>query len=176
MNEIWISAGVAAAVTLAIEYLAKPTLEARKDRILHAWRNVRHLRASVQHLYRSVIYLSSEPIWQSSRDLVEAELNKCDELNERITDLTVEAIAKVPEGIPERLISCIGFVKGATLRVRQGLTGDEPVAHHIERFRQIEPILEACVKYFDLPRRRLLARAQALRAIDDAREAFARAE
>ena len=176
MSEIWVSAAVAAAVTLVIEYVAKPTLEARKDRILHAWRNVRHLRASVQHLYRSVIYLSSEPIWQSSRNLVEAELDKCDELNERITDLTVEAIAKVPEGLPERLISCTGFVKGATLRVRQGLDGEEPTAHHVERFRQIEPIVEACVKYFDVPHRRIFARARALRAIDDAREAFAQAD
>lgn len=176
MGEIWVPAAVAAAVTLVIEYVAKPSLEARKDRILHAWRNVRRLRASIQHLYRSVIYLSSEPIWESSRSLVEAELDKCDELNERITDLTVEAIAKVPDGLPERLISCTGFVKGATLRVRQGLDGEEPIAHHIVRFRQVEPVLEACVKYFDVPRRRLFAKARALRAIDDAREAFAQTD
>lgn len=176
MNEILVPAAVAAAVTLVIEYVAKPSLEARKDRILHAWRNVRRLRASVHHLYRSVIYLSSEPIWQSSLDLIEAELDKCDELNERITDLTVEAVAKVPHGLPERLVSCTGFVKGATLRVRQGIVSEEPVAHHIERFRQVEPILEACVKYLDVPRRRLIKRARALQAIDDAREAFASAD
>lgn len=176
MEDIWVPAVVAAAVTLAIEYVAKPSLEARKDRILDAWRGVRHLRASVQHLYRSVIYLSSEPIWQSSLGLVEAELDKCDELNERITDLSVEVIAKAPEGLPERLISCTGFVKGATLRVRQGLENEEPIANHIERFQQVEPILEACVKYFDVPRRRFFARARAVQAIDDARQAFARGE
>jgi hypothetical protein len=176
MNEIWTSAAVAAAVTLLIEYAAKPTLDARKDRTLHAQRNVRRLRASVQHLYRSVIYLSSEPVWESSRSLVETELDKCDELNERITDLTVEAIAKIPTSLPERLISCTGFVKGATLRVRHGLDGDEPIDHHIERFRQVEPVVEACVKYFDVPQRRFFARAHAVRAIDDARETFASAD
>lgn len=172
MEAVWVSAGVAAAVTLAIEYLAKPSLEARKDRILAAWRNVRQLQACVQHLYRSVIYLRSEPIWQGSLELVEAELDKCDSLNERITDLTVEAMPKIPRGLPERLIATTGFVKGATLRVRQGLADAEPPEHHIERFRQVEPVVEACVQYFDVPRRKGLARQRAMDAIDTARECF----
>jgi hypothetical protein len=173
METVWVSAGVAAAVTLAIEYLAKPSLEARKDRILEAWRNARRLRASVQHLYRSVIYLCSEPVWQGGLELVEAELDKCDTLNERITDLTVEAMHKIPQGLPERLIAATAFVKGATLRVRQGLGGAEPVEHHIERFRQVEPVIESCVQYFDVPRRRILERRRALSAIDTARARFA---
>ena len=173
MEAVWVSAGVAAAVTLAIEYMAKPSLEARKDRILAAWRNVRHVRAGVQHLYRSVIYLCSEPVWQGSLEIVEAELDKCDSLNERITDLTVEAMPKMPQGLPERLIASTGFVKGATLRVRQGLGDAEPVEHHIERFRQVEPVIEACVQYFDVPRRKIFARQRAMDAIDTARERFA---
>ena len=98
MNDLWVSAAVAAAVTLVIEYVAKPGLEARKDRILDSARNLRRLRGTVQHLYRSVIYLSAGPIWEGSLGLVRAELDKCDELNERLTDLTVEAIGRIPKG------------------------------------------------------------------------------
>lgn len=173
MSEVWISAGVAAMVTLAIEYLAKPNMDARKDRILAASRSARELRTTIHHLYRSIINLTSDPIWEAGSDFAATELVKCDSLNEKVTDLTIESIGRLPSGLPEQLGGATGIVKGALLRVRQELDCETPVAHHVIRLKEVEPVIEQCVRFFDLPRWRVLERLRAKEAIREAREAFA---
>lgn len=64
MREVVIPALVAAIVTLGIEFFAKPSLEARKERITERFRGQRearrHFRALAFELGRVLVYLDSE--------------------------------------------------------------------------------------------------------------------
>ncbi|MEU4672536.1 hypothetical protein AB0F91_32300 [Amycolatopsis sp. NPDC023774] len=68
-----ISAGTAAAVALLIEYLAKPSLEARKDRILEQGRVRRDVRARILSLGMRVSGLAPRMAGDRSPDIERVE-------------------------------------------------------------------------------------------------------
>ncbi|WP_336159921.1 hypothetical protein [Amycolatopsis sp. VC5-11] len=79
MNPVFISALIsvitATVVTLAIEFVAKPRLEARKDRIVSAHRDARTLRASLAELghqlfdVRMTIRSGKPPVSERAKEL-----------------------------------------------------------------------------------------------------------
>jgi hypothetical protein len=79
-TEVWVSALVAVVVTLAIEYAAKPHLEARKERILNAARERREAETLVQlgwHNYGMLLdLLDTQPATPRDRDLTRNETRR----------------------------------------------------------------------------------------------------
>jgi hypothetical protein len=130
------SAGVALATTLLVEYLAKPGLEARKDRILE---DRREQRTAVKDIKRAArlgdllyVYCSEgKPQGTGNRKkklagMLRAEVNK---IAAEIADLvrSVHEVIEVPEWMGDEWTDATSHTMGYSIRISAGdnLSDDE---------------------------------------------------
>ncbi len=130
------SAGVALVTTLLVEYLAKPWLEARKERILEDRRQqrtaVRDIRRAAQ--LGEILYINcseGKPQGRGDRKRKRAAL-----LREELNTIAAEleglvkgswGIMEVPEWMCDEWIDATAYVRGYSARIRVGdsLSDDE---------------------------------------------------
>ena len=112
VTTVLVSALVAAIVTLMIEYLAKPTLEVRKERILlrhrQSWELLRALRVLITHLRWRLLALRATP---HSAGLAEAMKSLSAEL-EAVGDIAISTWNEFPAEIQDLFVSAQAFYKG----------------------------------------------------------------
>jgi hypothetical protein len=157
----WIAAATAAAVTLLVEYAAKPWLEVRKARILDETRAFREVQAAFRRIDGLLQSSQNAKLVQWAPGPVAEDLSQA---HDAIRQLRVDLAHTRPGRIPVPAMDLLTFVTSAfdaccgygVAAIQQGL----PVEAQLERM-HIEPELwdafYAVGSYLHTPRYRLVS-------------------
>jgi hypothetical protein len=151
MTDLLTSASVAAAVTLVIEYSAKPRLEARKDRILERERSKRRAAQLLLEVTQIAGQLGYRD--ESARDpeMRRKLAEHATQLRQRLVQISNELVSltpafalELPEAVRTSLALAMGHIKGAAIssklnaEVADELTAvASPVADYLAAYRLI---------------------------------------
>jgi hypothetical protein len=124
-TSILASAGVAVLTTLLVEYLAKPGLEARKERILEDRRQKRHALGDIRRVAGLGEFLHaccSEGDWRGKTKRAATLREEIYKLAVEMDDLMKSAygVMGVPEWMDEEWSDAAATVSGFSIRIRAG--------------------------------------------------------
>jgi hypothetical protein len=108
-SKVLVPAIVAAVVTLLIEYLAKPRLEARKERLLERARDKRSLIRVLSLLSISIAALSDVNAVSAVPAFVHAELQRATEYIQQARESSVTVLPRLPEPLRSLIARACGF-------------------------------------------------------------------
>jgi hypothetical protein len=166
---VLVSALVAAVVTLGIEYFAKPSLEARKDRIVERARRRRTIEANLRAL--GFRYGQLEAMLKEPGPRLELATDEVHAAIRSHTDALVKAIADGGGELTDEETRGLSDLTAAWATYLHLHDDDEPVNGRVRFLERIEPVDEALHNAFfergPFARRRALRR---LREIATSRE------
>ncbi len=165
-DSVVVPALVAGIVALGIEYVAKPRLEVRKDRLLHRAQAARVLAESLAGMLAMEATLRSEELFAAASTLLERELNRLEELVEQGRVSLVAAALHLPDEVRAAAAAMLGEVRGRVERVRLASDVDAPdaaedVAALADSINKLAPLVD----YLYLPGWRIVRRGKALAAL-----------
>lgn len=161
MRSALIAALVAAFVTLAIEYLAKPALDARKALILRASEARRRLFG----LIKRIEFMRGQMVpYRSEPDLLQRIPQLVDDLDALVTDVLQLLTSGDPQVPDEVETVVLGYTAGVTVEAllwRRSATGHEPPDEDPDT----EEAADILVEYSDLSPLRLRQRRAIRRSL-----------
>jgi hypothetical protein len=162
MSSVLVPALVAAVVTLGIEFFAKPSLEARKDRIVDRYRGRRAAKTNLRALsfrYGQLIEMLENPVGARIEHTGD-EVNGA--IRERV-DALVRSLADGGEALDHDDMQALSSLTAGWAAYLHLSDHHEPHDGLLRFLHRLEPIDDAVNEVFALPRWRRVARRRAVR-------------
>jgi hypothetical protein len=153
------SAAVAVVTTLLVEYLAKPSLEARKDRILERSRDRRKAIkgfSQVHSLSEQLLLHKQQAPDKIPEDYLRKVTEQFDEKLDAVND-----VLKIPDSVAIQWDKASGTMTSFALVARIAETTEEAW----EEFEYASDVMYSLYRYFKTPRWRLLRRRMIIKDI-----------
>lgn len=165
-DTVLIPALVAAIITLGIEYVAKPRLEVRKDRILEAARNERELQAALSRMHVLTVMVSDISLLEVGRQAYVREVNRLQTAADDVLDLAM--VVGAQHRSPD-VASVVGmttsYAKGFAANVGEGT--EELNELRLARLKDLSTVVGLLLAYFKASRWQPVVRSRALRALQE---------
>lgn len=168
---------VAAIVTLLIEYLAKPRLEARKERLLERARDERSLTRALSLVHISFAALSDPAALGNAPAFARAEVRRATEYVQRVRESSVTLLIRLPEATRSLLGRSAGFALAKIMILEEVLVAPanaDALAPAARGLKEANGQIAILLDYLLCPSWRPLRKVRCFEAVRQANEKLAR--